>query len=422
MKRIIAMTMACCLMLAVFAACNNGGSGGGSGKLVTITFPTMWVGVNSSARWAQPAIEDFNKQFEGKIKVEIEEIPGDQAYVDKLKVLYSSKSLPDVMNAGGYNLIDLMLDQLTDITSYVDADWKKDISPQGYDFNSRNGKLYGIPYTRNVIGYFYNKDLFAQAGISAPAKTWDELFDQAEKLKAAGITPFAMDTADSGWLTSLWLGAMIGSSDSGNKFMNTLLPKDYNTPEFIDAATKVQKMFTEYTTKDAVGGAYEHGANNFLSGKVAMIANGPWMVGDFYDTSIAPEGFPDSVAAAIYPGDVMYSGGKYGYHVGSKSDEKTKAAMEFIKFMVGPNVQKSFFEDTGDVPDAVSFKVADDARPLLKETVANSNASKYKINDYQALWWPNTIDEISQLYPLLAQGKMTPEEFAKKMTEAAAKN
>ena len=85
--------------------------------------------------------------------------------------------------------------------------------------NSRDGKIYGIPYTRQVIGYFYNKDLFAQAGIEKPAKTWDEFFEQCDKLVDAGITPLSMDTADSGWVTSLMLGAMIGESDEGEQFM-----------------------------------------------------------------------------------------------------------------------------------------------------------------------------------------------------------
>ena len=38
-------------------------------------------------------------------------------------------------------------------------------------------------------------------------------------------------------------GAMIGQTDEGEKFMNTNLPKNYNTPEFIEAAANIQKMF-----------------------------------------------------------------------------------------------------------------------------------------------------------------------------------
>lgn len=46
--------------------------------------------------------------------------------------------------------------------------------------------------------------------------------------------------------------------------MNTMNPTDYNTPEMIAAAEKIQKMYQNYTTQDAIGGKYENAANNFL--------------------------------------------------------------------------------------------------------------------------------------------------------------
>ena len=43
-----------------------------------------------------------------------------------------------------------------------------------------------------------------------------------------------MDTADSAWVTQLWMGAMVGTeSDAGLEFMNTMNPTDYNTPETV---------------------------------------------------------------------------------------------------------------------------------------------------------------------------------------------
>ena len=48
-------------------------------------------------------------------------------------------------------------------------------------------------------------------------------------------------------------------------------------------------MYQNYTTQDAIGGKYENAANNFLAGQTAMLANGPWMIGDFSDTSMTEE-------------------------------------------------------------------------------------------------------------------------------------
>lgn len=390
-----------------------------------ITFPTSWVGVSVNTEWFQDRLEAFNEEYGDSIKVNVEEIAGDQNYVDKLKVLYSSNSLPDTFSTGGYNLIDSMKDQLVDLTDYVDDDWKKLATDACWDVNSRDGKIYGIPYTRQVIGYFYNKDLFAQAGIEKPAKTWDEFFEQCDKLLDAGITPLSMDTADSGWVTSLMLGAMIGAmigeSDEGEQFMNTMLPTDYNTKEFIDAATRIQTMFQKYTTPDAVGGKYENAASNFFMGQTAIIANGPWMISDFYDTSMVEDGFADKVGTAMYPGDVMYNSGKIGFNVASKDEKTLDATLTFVKFLTNEESQLKMLEITGDIP-AMEGLTSDNVKPLVNEVIANGDKAAHSINDFQSLWYANVVDEISIQYPLLAQGEITPEEFAQALTDAAQKN
>lgn len=393
----------------------------GSGDVVEISFPTMWVGVNINTEWFQDRLAAFNEQYGDQIQVNVEEIAGDQNYVDKIKVLYSSNSLPDVIFTGGYNLIDSMMDQMVDLTPYIDDELRSHASDVCWDYNTRDGKIYGVPMTREVVGYFYNKDLFAQAGIEEPAETWDEFFEQCDQLLAAGITPLSMDTADSGWVTSLWLGAMIGSTDAGEEFMNTSLPDDYNTPEFIEAATHIQEMFQKYTTSDAIGGAYENAANHFYMEDTAMIANGPWMVGDFYDTSMVEDGFADKVGTAIYPGDLMYNGGKIGYNIASKSDETLQAALTFVDFMTSEESQLKMLEMTGDTP-AMEGITSDNVKPLVNEVTSNADSATRQINDFQSLWYANVVDEISVQYPLLAQGEITPEEFAQALTDAAAKN
>jgi raffinose/stachyose/melibiose transport system substrate-binding protein len=395
--------------------------GNESGKIIEINFPTSWVGVSSSTEWFNDRLKAFNEQYSDKYKVVVEEIAGDQAYVDKIKVLYSSKSLPDVISTGGYNLIDSMKDQMVDLTPYVDDQWKKSISEVCWDVNSRDGSIYGIPYSRQVIGYFYNKDLFEKAGIKEPAKTWDEFFAQCDKLLAAGITPVSMDTADSGWLTSLLLGAMIASNDEGETFMNTSLPKNYNTKEFIDAAGMIQKLFQSYTTQDAIGGKYENGASNFFMEQTAIIANGPWMISDFYDANMVEEGFADKIGTAMFPGDVMYNSGKIGFNIASKSEEQLKASLDFVKFMTSADSQLKMLEMTGEIPAEINV-TSDNIYPLVTEVIENSNKAVRNINDFQSLWYANVVDEISIQYTLLAQGQITPEEFATALTKAAEKN
>lgn len=433
-RKCLVALLTCSMAVSLFVGCSKekGGTApdtGSSnvnnteetGKIVEISFPTSWVGVSTNTEWFNDRLAAFNEQYKDKYKVVVEEIAGDQAYVDKMKVLYSSNSLPDVISAGGYNLIDPMKDQLKDLTDYIDADWKAANSEVCWNVNSRDGKIYGIPYSRQVIGYFYNKDLFAKAGITEPAKTWDEFFVQCDKLLAAGITPVSMDTADSGWLTSLILGAMVASTDEGEQFMNTSLPSNYNTPEFINAAAMIQKIFQKYTTSDAIGGKYENGASNFFMEQTAIIANGPWMVSDFYDTAMVEEGFADKIGTAMFPEGVMYNSGKIGFHIASKTEDKLNASLDFVRFLTSKESQQKMLEMTGDIPSDVTV-TSDTIYPIINEVIENGNNAARNINDFQSLWYANVVDEISIQYPLLAQGEITPEKFAAALTKAAEKN
>ena len=64
-----------------------------------------------------------------------------------------------------------------------------------------DGKQYGIPFDLGMVGFWYNKDQFAKAGIAAPPATWDEFLTDVQKLKDAGITPIALAGKDT------WTGA-----------------------------------------------------------------------------------------------------------------------------------------------------------------------------------------------------------------------
>ena len=72
------------------------------------------------------------------------------------------------------------------------------------------GTLKTIPYQPNVFAFFYNKDLFEQAGITEEPKTWDEFKDVCQKLKDAGITPMTMDDAYATCVIGYHLARLVG--------------------------------------------------------------------------------------------------------------------------------------------------------------------------------------------------------------------
>lgn len=67
---------------------------------------------------------------------------------------------------------------------------------------TQKGKQWGVPYTYYQWGIYYRKDIFEKNSIAVP-KTWKELMAASAKLKAAGVTPFAIGTKAL-WPTGGW--------------------------------------------------------------------------------------------------------------------------------------------------------------------------------------------------------------------------
>jgi multiple sugar transport system substrate-binding protein len=72
------------------------------------------------------------------------------------------------------------------------------------------GKLYGFPILSSARAFFYNKDLFAKAGLGAPPKTWDEFVAAARRIQALGggvigyALPLGPEEAQAEWAIWMW--------------------------------------------------------------------------------------------------------------------------------------------------------------------------------------------------------------------------
>ncbi len=394
---------------------------------IEISYATFMVGSHASAAAEEEVINAFNEQYKGKIKVVVEELPSDDAFVDKMKILASSKTLPDVViGKNGIRELAIENGQAVDLMPYLEEDpeWKAVVGDGAINYNMQDdGKLYSISNQRQVIGYFYNKEMFEKAGVT-PAKTWDEFMENNKKLKEAGFTPLALMTGENAWTTNLWLAAMIGTDgEEGNKFMNTSYPESYSTTSMVKGLDMLRTCLKEYTTPDAIGAIYANAANNFEQGNVAMIANGPWMCPDFTDTSKSAEGFADKVGVALYPGDGLITQFEVGYILctNGKSEEEQKAALEFLKFKTGKYAQGVFLEKGGVLPLTENVEITDAYKaenPLLAELLEISGDAKYTFGNIDNQAYSSVVDEFAIRYPELAYDEITPEQMADYLTKA----
>ena len=437
LKRILASAVMGTMVVSL-AACGKGGDDKASGSddsgKVVLDVINYHVGTDYAADYYSYLFEEFKKTEEGKnVEFNFEEIPTTDAYNQKIKLLISSGDLTDIVFNGGNNITELTAKsgKVADLTPYFeeDAEWKALFDDTSLEFNTVEGKIYGVPVSKEISYIYYNKELFKQAGIDAPEvafASWDEFFAACDKLKEAGITPVGMDSADSGWLTNLWMSALIGTAgDAGNQWMNTMYPTDFNTPEVEKAAETIQKMFKEYTTADAVGGKYDPMATHFFNGEVAMFPNGPWMIPDFSQEEKAPEGFYDKVGIMLMPGNGMEMVPTPGDMVGATEEDKIKAAVAFLKFETTPENQIKALEMTGLQPVSNNLDIPaelTESDPLMAEVLEIQNKAEVTYGQNQAYWYQNTIDTFSTELPELAYGNITPKEFCEKLTQSAEKN
>lgn len=401
----------------------------GDGAPVEINYATFMVGSHLSAKAEAKVIEEFNEQYAGRIQVNIEELPSDSAYVDKMKTLAASKDLPDVvMGKEGIRELAVKNGQAVDLMPLLeeDADWKAEVGDAAIEYNKDGDALYSIANAKQTIGYFYNKEMFEAAGIE-PAATWDEFMDNNEKLVAAGYTPLALMTGENCWTTNLWLAAMIGTDgDEGNAFMNTFHPDSYENDSVIKGLEMIQTCLQKYTTSDAIGALFANAANNFLQEKTAMIANGTWMTPDFSDPEKAAEGLADKVGIAAYPEGGLIEQYEVGYVLCTNGEDEAvqEAALEFMKFKTGKRAQEIFLEDNGALPLTDMVEMSDEfkaANPLVAELVEASNTNACDFNNIDNTAVASTLEAFSSYYPELASGAMTAADFAAKLTEASAK-
>lgn len=392
------------------------------------------VGTDYAAEYYEYLFSEFQKTEAGKnVEFNFEEIPTTDAFNQKIKLLISSGDLPDIVLNGGNNITALAADsgKVADLTPYFDADpeWKASFDEASLEFNTVDGKIYGVPVSKEISYIYYNKTLFEKAGLEAPEvayETWEEFFAACDTLLANGIIPVGMDTADLGWLSNLWYSALIGTSgEVGNEFMNTMYPTDYNTPEVEAATETLQLLISKYTTPDAVGGKYDTMATHFFNGEVAMFPNGPWMIPDIGNTEKAPAGFYDEVGIMLLPGYGMEMVPTPGDMVGATEPEKIEAAVAFLKFETSIENQLKGLEMAGLQPVANEIEIPDslaEADPLMAEVLDIMSKAKWTYGQNQAYWYQNVIDAFSLQLPELAYGNLNAEQFCAKLSEAAQKN
>ena len=451
-KKIMAVGMALAMSFSLAACGGNTASGDkaeSNGKTkeisvdsgerreeIEIKLPTFLAGENVGATFFLPQVERFNKKYEGKYKISIEEIVQD-SYAEKIKQLAAQNKLPVLIHPPGSGGIDtqwfkqavLDNDMAYDLTGFAEenpeiaAQWIK----ESRDFCTVDGKLICTPATvLRPIGLYYNEALYK------PEKNIGDMTVD-EFMESLGDNKLAFMTGENAWTSALMLAALIANEEGGAALLNDSTTEklwDYNNPIMISAVTKLQKFLSKYASNNTIGAVYADAANTFMSNNAAVICNGSWMVSEFNEESKDKwsGGFDGkNVKAAIYPGNVALANPRgYGdfWISNGASDEEKEAAKAFLAFRCSKDeIEAYILAEGGNSPNiehSEDFLKKLEENRILYELDRSMNENTKYVASLGDIFPASVADsEFGKLLPKLADGTFTPEAFCEELTKKA---
>lgn len=292
---------------------------------------------------------------------------------------------------------------------------------------SYNSQLYAIPIFAVSHGIYYNKDIFKEAGIDSPPKTWDELVADVELIKAIEgkeYTPFANGfyTNDKQRIGDLLFTNMaptfIGGSQGRAKFSNnTLCFNDTNIVDLFSAIQYISQNMPE--NRETI--THSQTIQLFGDGKAAMYFGGSF---DIKTIEAKNPNFKWGVFAVPHP---QNKATYVNYHIDSavainaKSPHKEEA-LELLKWLADAEFAKLSSEKLPGFYPLQNFPKSDNVNAHAWEFYELNN--KYPTD----VRWSLPTDGLPTGPSLMQgaalemmQGNITPETAAQELQDGLAK-
>lgn len=222
----------------------------------------------------------------------------------------------------------------------------------GY-YTSPKGDMVSLPFNSSTTVFYYNKDMFAKAGLNpevAP-KTWPEVVSAAAKLKANG-EKCAYTTGWQSWVQlesfSAWHNVEFASKNNGFGGLDARLK--FNSPLHVrhinDLANWAKQGYFTYA------GRKNEPEAKFYSGECGMLTSSSAA----YANIAKNAKFKFAVSTLPYYSDVPGApqntiiGGASLWAMSGKKPDEYKAVAKFFKFLSQPEVQAKWHQETGYLP------------------------------------------------------------------------
>jgi len=278
-----------------------------------------------------------------------------------------------------------------------------------------NDVTYAIPFQNSTPILYYNKTLFAKAGISAPPATWEEMLADAKKLTDAASGQWGIMLPSTNDDYGAWILSALTRANGG-QFFNAEYPGEvyYNQPSTIGALSFWQNLI--YRDKVMPAGVLNSKQISaaFFSGKLGMTMLSTGALGFMRENTKDFE-----LGVAMMPMKVRHAvtiGGASLVSFKGISEDQKKAAYSFLQYLVSPEVSGSWSRFTGYFSPR---KAAYDT-PEMKDYIAKDPRAAIALSQLQyAHPWYATYETVAvrqamenQLGALVNDGKLKPQAAA----------
>ena len=393
-----AAALLCATLALGLGAC----SGGSKDKSAQASKMYTWVS-NESDRAQWDTFVKGVQETDSNFKLDIEG-PSFQDYWTKIKTRMSSADAPCIVTTQAARAQELgeLLTPLDDLAKEAGLDLTRynQAMMQGMTVD---GKVRAIPYDAEPMVLFYNKTMFAQAGLKEPGVdyTYEQFLSDAKALTKDGVQGFAVAPDISyPYLPFAFANGNVPVKDG---------KLNITDPGFV---ADIQQTF-DLVGKENVAAAPNPAdttdvpMQGFQAKKVAMVIEGPW----FYST--IREGMENEVGVAVVPSKSgkpvgMIQGSGFG--ISAKCPDK-KAAFQNIMKMTTPEVVAYVGKNRGTVPSIDSAlsgwaegKPAQDAE-VMKTLLADGQPL------VTTSTWNQVVTQFTQYSPEGARGTRTAEDI-----------
>lgn len=388
---------------------------------------SIWAEDNDNGVLITKICEDY-KKVNPNFTYEYELVSSDDLR-QKVSTLVASNDLPDMfVYESGKPIVELIeAGKVVDITSALEEVGSYDyLSPAAASLLatlSGTEDVYDLPLGLNVEGFWYNKALFEQAGITEAPATWDEFEEDLQKLYDAGIQPLSCGASDKWGATRLVNAYTVRTlgADAMKKAANG--EAKYTDEGYVAAAAKIQEWADKGYFGEGVNTVDMSTAGSMLmTGEAAIFYNGSWFTSNLNDESANAAG-PDGIGFFNIPVvDESISGADdYSMNCGNilclSADKYDEATAWFLKYFV-EHIGDIAMQEQGSVKGYTYTVDAGDVSAYTQLVLDKLTEAQGAFTWYEATMGSEMSDAAQQNVQPLLSGEMTPEEYMQSIQDA----